>query len=89
MNKRVFNLDLIRAICTIMIFTFHFNMGTEIKPVRVYSPNLLFHNIDMGSMGVTMFFMLSGCGMFYSDSMREFSLNKYIKKRFLAIYPYF
>lgn len=89
MNKRNFSMDFVRAIATVMIFTFHFNMGTEDKPVQLYSPKILFGNIDMGSMGVTLFFMLSGFGLIYSEKLRGFSVKDYLVKRFWAIYPMF
>lgn len=89
MKNRVYSMDFIRAIATLFIFTFHFDMGSPESPLRIYSSNIFFHNIDMGSMGVTLFFILSGCGLMYSQRNRQFSLKAYYINRFWAIFPPF
>lgn len=89
MKKRIYSMDFIRAVATIFIFTFHFDMGSLESPMQIYSPSILFHNIDMGSMGVTLFFILSGCGLMYSEKNRDFSLKNYYIKRFWTIFPPF
>lgn len=89
MKNRIYSMDFIRAIATVFIFTFHFDMGSPESPLRIYSTNIFFHNIDMGSMGVTLFFILSGCGLMYSQRNRQFSLKGYYINRFWAIFPPF
>ncbi len=88
MKKRLYSLDFIRAVATILIFTFHFNMGTEEAPRRVYNTALFFKNTDFGSVGVSLFFVLSGCALIYSEK-NSFSIKQFYKKRIVALFPMF
>lgn len=88
MKKRIYSLDVIRAFATFLIFTFHFNMGTNDNIRQIYNTSYFFRNIDLGSLGVSIFFILSGCSLLYNDH-ENFSITKYYKKRFLSIFPLF
>lgn len=90
-KKRVFYLDFIRAISVISIVIFHFNCslsahGTYIGkvPVIFYS----YRNGNLGQMGVSLFFIISGASLMYTykDSC---NLKEYVAKRCKAIYPMF
>lgn len=82
--KRNTSLDLIRAFATFLIVTFHFAyFGNQ-------TDSILFGyaNGGWGSVGTTMFFLLSGYVLHakYPDIT---DLKSFYKKRFLAIYPMF
>lgn len=83
---RVFALDGIRCIATLLILTFHFNVLTAqlgaAKPVGF----LTFANGSMGHFGVSLFFILSGYSLFLRWDGR-FAWKGYWKSRFLSILP--
>lgn len=88
-KNKLFYLNIIRAIATIIIVIFHFNCNLDIYSINV--PNNLFYktaNGDFGVIGVAMFFMLSGVALMYNyDDKIDYA--SYSKKRFLNIYPSF
>lgn len=88
-KERNFDFDFVRAIATILIVIIHFNA------VYLYLPdprpeNAIFginiFNIYIGSVGVSLFLILSGAVLMlvYHSSI---NLKEYTKKRFLSIYP--
>lgn len=88
MKKRVFYMDFIRAVATMIIIIFHFNisvLGRQISNFSIFKND--FANGNLAYIGVPMFFILSGAALMYSNS--EFDIKKYVKKRVYATYPMF
>ena len=93
MNKRVFYLDFIRALAAFMIIVFHFNVSVGSHGVYNNSSTLpiIFYeykNGNLGQIGVSLFFIISGGGLMLSCE-KEFEVLQYIRKRILAIFPMF
>lgn len=85
-QERLFYLDVIRAICALMIVVYHF-------PLAISQPIDYFHSFANGSFGmiaVYSFFMVSGVALMcrYRDD-ENFSVRKFYEKRFFSIYPLF
>lgn len=85
-QKRLFYLDVIRAVCAVMIVVYHF-------PLAISQPVDYFHAFANGSFGmiaVYCFFMVSGAALMhrYRDEDR-LDLKNFYKKRFLSLYPLF
>lgn len=82
--KRDTSLDIIRIAAIWLIVTFHFcaELGLTDSPFCTYK------NGGWGSVGTTMFFVLSGYVMRLCHKQIP-KLRTYYKKRFLAIYPMF
>lgn len=84
-TKRIFGMDLVRTLATIFIFTYHFNLLWGENGIQIFNET----SIGMlCTLGVSMFFVLSGAGLIYGDR-GDFSLKQYLKKRFLAVFPLF
>ncbi|MCI9446064.1 MAG: acyltransferase [Lachnospiraceae bacterium] len=81
--KRDYRLDVIRAVAILMIFTFHFCSAIGNKGV-FYG----YANGGWGSVGTTMFFILSGflLGTKYHANI---SIKNFYWKRWLSIFPLF
>lgn len=84
MKKRVLSFDLIRCLAIFCIVIFHLMLNDS----HIYPESIFFHNYDMAQVGVSLFFILSGAALYYNDT-EKFSVLKYYKKRFLAIFPMF
>lgn len=85
--NRIVALDYIRVLAMIMIIVFHYNYGwismeMSVEPILF----LNFANGNMGHIGVSLFFILSGASLMYvyGNGLR---LREYFYKRFLSIYP--
>lgn len=92
MKKRVFGLDFIRAIATILIVITHFNaryiwIGTPEAYNKMIIGAQTF-NIYIGALGVSLFFVISGAALMMTYE-NNFELKTFLKKRFLTIYPMF
>lgn len=89
-KERLYYLDLIKIIAAICVFVCHFSRSLEANQVG-YSLKLLpdypFH-VYLGSLGVSLFFIISGAALMYVYD-EKLDLWKYYKKRFLGIYPMF
>jgi len=83
---RNFSLDFVRSVSVLFIIFFHYNCAT----VRIISDDLtLFKYYGYtGSIGVSMFFILSGAALTLS-TQNNYSLVSFYKKRFMAIFPLF
>lgn len=84
-KERVFYLDFVRVISMFIIVTYHFYAHfaeNNINGFRIFSSGI------WGIVGVTLFFMISGASLYYNYD-ENFDLKKYVKKRFLGIYPMF
>lgn len=85
-QKRLFYLDVIRAVCAVMIVVYHF-------PLAISQPVDYFHSFANGSFGmiaVYCFFMVSGASLMYRyQEETKLDLKAFYKKRFFSIYPLF
>lgn len=83
---RNIHLDFIRGISVLFIIFLHYTFATS----RIVSSNLILvpHYDTIGSLGVSMFFILSGASLALSTK-DHFSLLQFYKKRFSAIFPLF
>lgn len=93
MKKRVFYLDFIRALSVIFIIVFHFNCSigahgvyqeVERVPIIFYQ----YKNGNLGQIGVSLFFIISGGGLMLTRQ-HKLEIKEYAKKRFFAILPMF
>lgn len=84
MKKHIYQIDLIRALCCIGIIVYHFachtNSGLSILTNTV--------NSNVGSIIVTVFFIVSGF-VLYENNKEIGSLKQYYLKRFKSIFPSF
>lgn len=88
-RERIFSLDFIRAISVIMIVFYHFS--TTLIGYKISGPlsrTWSYANGDISTIGVSLFFIISGAALMTTYD-QNYSLKKYISKRFLSIYPMF
>lgn len=85
--KRVFYLDLIRVISTIMIVCCHFSVCYQQFDISGWNNFLLdFANTDTGKLGVYLFFMISGAALIIKYE-NKLLLSEFYKKRWLSLFP--
>lgn len=88
-KQKVFGLDFIRAISIMLIVIYHF--GAVLIRYKINSPlstRWAYSNGDLSTIGVSLFFILSGAALMFNYS-EGLTLKKYFSKRFLSIYPMF
>lgn len=88
-KERIFYMDFVRTIGTLIIIIFHFNISIGVRQLSSFS--ILkndFANGNLAYIGVPIFFILSGVALMYSNS-EDFSVVKFYKKRIRATYPMF
>lgn len=88
-KPRLLCLDMIRVLSVGLVVLFHFGMfvneyGIYWRPFPVQAGGVFY-----GSVGVSLFFVLSGATLSYSGAGKPFSLRAYYKKRFLTLFPAF
>lgn len=95
-KERLFYLDFIRAISTLIIVITHYNAvffwgrtpGTELWS-KLVTPKDVF-NLYIGNLGVSLFFIISGAAMMYVYGQKDkIDLMIFFKKRFMSLYPMF
>ena len=95
-KERLFYLDFIRAISTLIIVITHYNAvffwgrtpGTELWS-KLVTPKDVF-NLYIGNLGVSLFFIISGATMMYVYGQKDkIDLKTFFKKRFMSLYPMF
>lgn len=85
-RKRVFYLDLVRALATCMIVLVHFN-NPYLQPSSYLLTQQPF-GIYLGGLGVSLFLIISGAALALTYH-RPYSLKTFYWKRFKGIYPPF
>lgn len=90
-KERLFYLDFVRAIATIVIIITHYNAlflytNPQMPQKAVISPYVA--NIYIGDFGVSLFLIISGAALMYVYE-EKLNLLVFYKKRFLNIYPMF
>ena len=86
--KRIRYFDLLRCTCFCFIIFYHLLFQlylSGICPVERLNPLFSNSNMHLATLGVAVFFMLSGASLSYT-AKENFSLAKYYKKRFLEKY---
>ncbi len=82
-SSKIASLQAIRAFAAIFVMLFH---GTEILQERL--GYLFLNNIFVaGFSGVDVFFVLSGFIILYTSSAEKNNIARFLKKRFIRIYP--
>lgn len=90
MKKRLYELDYIKLIAMLAVFTVHYTVELQYNGVNTLSsffPTVIF-NVYLGSFGVSLFFICSGAALMYVYE-KKLEVKTYFKKRFLGIYPMF
>lgn len=89
MKKRYYFMDVIRIVSMLAIVFYHMVFSLYQTGIRqLDSISFLFQtkNMHIATVGVGLFFMISGAGLMYSSKDKEvFSLKDYYKKRFTKI----
>ncbi|MBR1495961.1 MAG: acyltransferase [Acidaminococcaceae bacterium] len=86
-NQRLFSLELVRAFSTALILVYHFNIQLGFHGIGggpVFIQRLGYENA--GSLGITLFIILSGAGLMYS-CYDGISLATFYQKRIKSIFP--
>lgn len=89
MKKRYYFMDVIRIVSMLAIVFYHMVFSLYQTGIRqLDSVSFMFQtkNMHIATVGVGLFFMISGAGLMYSSMHKEnFSLKEYYKKRFFKI----
>lgn len=93
-RERLYYLDFIRAISTIVIVLTHFNAIYlyNVSPARPECAviTLWVSNIYIGGFGVSLFLIISGAALMYVYGEREkFDWKRFYKQRFMTLFPMF
>lgn len=89
-KERIIYFDIIKFFAVICVFTCHFARTLEYYSIYYtfkLLPDYLF-SLYLGSVGVSLFFIVSGASLMYVYD-ESINLKAYYKKRFLGIYPMF
>lgn len=83
--------DGLRGLAALWVVLFHLSEGHHIESLKIFLPNMV-NNVlfDFGSLGVAIFFVLSGYVMAYSVESKYVDFNfskKFILRRFLRLTP--
>ena len=87
MNKRLSGIDFIRCVSALIILFFHLNIALQTKGVET-GFFYIHTNGEWGETAVTLFFMISGMGL-YLRYKEKIDIKKYYIKRWISIYPLF
>lgn len=90
-RERLFYLDFIRAMSTLLIVLTHYNaiyLYTSPQKLENVVWTLYIDDVYIGALGVTLFLIISGASLMYVYN-EKCELGKFYKKRFWSIYPMF
>lgn len=86
-RQKIFFLDFIRVVLTLMIIIYHFNGQVHLAhPSAPYIDPRDFLHQAIGDLGVTLFIILSGTSLMVS-TLSSFRLIEFIKRRIIGIFP--
>ncbi len=89
MNKNRSYLDTVRGIATVLIVCFHYSSALIKYNIRGFTNYFYcYANNYWGTLGVDLFFLLSGAGLWLGYH-RSFDMRTYYKRRWLKIFPMF
>ena len=84
-KKRIKEFDLLRTFCAIVIILYHFSVHIGGGYSFLWLGNT---NAKWGLVAVTVFFMLSGCLLYYNhDEVHKDEVKEFYKKRWKQIFP--
>ncbi len=91
MNKeRIFYLDFVRAVATLIIILTHYNALFIYNTYTVRTDAMIFSawfsNVYIGHIGVGLFLIISGASLLYQEEDKK-GIFRFYKKRFMSIYP--
>jgi hypothetical protein len=88
-TKKIFYIDLIKVLSALIIILCHFDVHSfYISKNAILISKLYYFKVYSGDIGVSMFIIISGLTLALSNQ-QNFSISKFYKKRFLAIFPSF
>ena len=88
-KKNIFYIDLIKVLSALVIILCHFDVHSfYVSNKAILISKLYYFKVYSGDIGVSMFIIISGLTLALS-SQQNFSVSKFYKKRFLAIFPSF
>ena len=89
-KERLFYLDFIRVVAMMLVVIYHFFKHFDISfNISAFNPlKLEFIHLNLGFLGVTLFFIISGASLMYNYS-EKIDYKRYFKRRFKSIYPMF
>lgn len=89
MFQRIFYLDFIRTIATILIVVYHLSVALTTFSITVPIPRFDSHaNGTYGHLGVALFFIISGAALMYNYK-KNLDVTPLLKKRFVSLFPMF
>lgn len=91
-KERLKYVDVIRFFAVCLIVISHFNLSLPAADIQICGNSYLikseFIHGSFGTLGVSLFFIISGVTLYYNYG-DTFNIKQFIKKRFLGIYPTF
>ncbi|MDE6314601.1 MAG: acyltransferase [Lachnospiraceae bacterium] len=91
-KERIVWLDIVRAFAVVLIILTHFNDTLKMMSITIAGKHYLvpsvFANGSFGTLGVSLFFLISGAALMYTYD-KELKLSTYYWKRWKGIYPAF
>lgn len=86
LRKKLYFLDALRFIAFLCVIMYHFIIELHLKEIYVFhNPQFFYFMHVTTTMGVGLFFMISGAGLMLSSSDHSFHLKTYYRKRFFRI----
>ncbi len=88
MKKRYYFMNLLRVLSMFAIVFYHMVFTLYLYGIRQHDSIKFFFsnaNIHIAKVGVSLFFILSGCGLMMSSAKEGFSIKDFYKKRFIKI----
>lgn len=93
LNQRNFRLDVIRFVGMVFVFAYHFDVENKVYGLKHFITHTEYHSINLGGIGVMLFFLLSGeVHRKYRKKQEEgfkFKIISYYRRRLISIYPLF
>jgi peptidoglycan/LPS O-acetylase OafA/YrhL len=88
-KERIFYIDFIRALSVIIIVVYHFNCSLLSHSIKaLYLLPKFSEGNDLGTIGVSLFFIISGFALMYTYN-DKFSIKDFFRKRFFTLFPLF
>ena len=90
MKKRIFYYDFVRGFAFVFIIIYHFNISVVSRNISgtTILINDFCNNLDLGHIGVSLFFILSGSALMESSG-KVFDIREFYKKRIKSLLPLF
>lgn len=86
MKNRNLNIEMMRGIAIIMMLFYHYN---QIIPNLLKNINIIIFNEGLGAGALTMFYAISGYGVYYLLDTTDISYKDFLKRRAYGIMPHY